>query len=62
MARPAHEAPRGNKVLTESGFEKRGGYPSTGPVVSVMPKAPAGPAPGSSSSATAQPSSSTPQE
>lgn len=36
--------------LTGSGFEKKGGYPSTGPVVSQMPQGPSGPAPGSKES------------
>jgi hypothetical protein len=33
--------------VTGSGFEKKGGYPSSGPPVSAMPKVPEGPAPGS---------------
>jgi hypothetical protein len=40
----------GNESLSHSGFEKKGGYPSTGPVVSQMPQGPTGPAPGSKES------------
>lgn len=48
-----------NKELTGSGFEKRGGYASPKTPVATLPKVPAGPAPGASSStaAPAQPTS-----
>lgn len=46
MATTARQGARETKAVTGSGFEKKGGYPATGPVVSAMPKAPAGPAPG----------------
>lgn len=46
MAGPSEPVRRETKAVTGSGFEKRGGYPSTGPVVSAMPRAPKGPAPG----------------
>jgi hypothetical protein len=43
--------------MPTTGFEKKGGYPSTGKPVSAMPKVPAGPAPGSRPTAdTQQPS------
>lgn len=35
-----------NKTLTESGFEKKGGYASPPRPVAMMPKVPSGPAPG----------------
>lgn len=49
MAAPAHDSRSSGKALSHSGLEKKGGYPATGPVVSVMPQAPQGPAPGANS-------------
>ena len=42
------QSSRSTKAVTGSGFDKKGGYPSTGRVISAMPKAPKGPAPGTS--------------
>lgn len=55
MSTASRPAPRTTKAVTGSGFEKKGGYPATGPVVSVMPKGPSGPAPGSKPSDSSTP-------
>lgn len=62
MAQPAHQNAPESKPLAHSGFEKKGGYPATGPVVSAMPKAPSGPAPGSGSTRSAESAASEPQK
>lgn len=52
MAGPGKAPSRETKELKHSGFDKKGGYPSTGRVISAMPKAPKGPAPGAPTSST----------